>query len=61
MKKWTIQLDVHLMVSREVQAETIEEALAIAQKDAAEEKAVKPARGWATEHISESKVTGVFG
>lgn len=59
-KKYTLQIEARLVVSREVVADSMEAAAKIAQADAEITEMVKPAKGWAKEYEVEGDVVAVI-
>lgn len=59
-QKFTIQVEARLVVSREVYAQSIEDAARIARADAESTPMVKPLRGWSKEYEVEGEVIAVI-
>lgn len=59
-QKYTIQIEVSVVVSKEVAAESMVEALETAKGHANRNVFVRPRAGWAIEYENESKVIGVL-
>lgn len=59
MKKFTVSLQLTVVMSKQIKAESMEEALKIANAMASREEGVKPDNGWEYAWCEKSEVQGV--
>jgi hypothetical protein len=59
-KRFTVQIEGRMVVSRTILADDMEEAVLITARLANEQPQVRPAKGWSQEYEVESEVMGVF-
>lgn len=59
-KKFTVQIESRIVVSREIRAESLEEAAAEAARIAQSDRITKPVGGWSFEYEVEGTVVAVM-